>query len=311
MDDASDGIDAASASGEETEPERPGEPADSGHSSSAEAGSQEAGSSVMGSWWRRHPRWSATVAMTAVAGAFAGGWFAAPPDLTYTPAVPASQPVVITGTHTRDWKSNDAWPTLGNRADDRGPGHEAMEVWLSGGYGPHSRLIATGQDSRSSPYYGSEAPSGQVLFSGTVPGLPRVTLVSSGGQLLRYATGNVPVKAVYTAPEPWQTATLESPPLALNWDTDSSEPFPLAVPPWLTHVQVEGISGKDATWRPLKVTDGLSAPIPRFNAAVGSSDMVNAKGDCGFGTLIRADGIPGHPGQGRRFQMAGGGDIPR
>lgn len=289
MGDSSDGIGEPSVSGEGAEPERVGDVADSDVSGSGDAGSGGGGLSVVGSWWRRHPRWSVAVAMTAVAGAFAGGWVAAPPDLTYTPAVPASQPVVVTGTHARDWKNSDVWPTLGNRAGDRGPGHEAMEIWLSGGYGPHSRLIATGQDSRSAPYYGAEEPSGQVLFSGTVPGMPRVTLVSSGGQLLRYATGNMPDKTVYTAPEPWQMTTFESPPLALNWNTDSGEPFPLAVPPWLTHVQVEGISGKDATWRPLKVTDGLSAPIPQFNAAVGSSDMVDAKGDCGDGALIRAD----------------------
>ncbi|WP_369386226.1 hypothetical protein AB5J72_00250 [Streptomyces sp. CG1] len=228
--------------------------------------------------------------MTAVAGAFAGGWFAAPPDLTYTPAVPASQPVVVTGTHARDWKNSDVWPTLGNRAGDRGPGHEAMEVWLSGGYGPHSRLIATGQDSRSAPFYGAYDPSGQVLFSGTVPGMPRVTLVDSGGQLLRYATGNMPDKTVYTAPDPRADGVaMETPPLALNWNTDSGEPFPLAVPPWLTHLQVEGISGKDATWRPLKVTDGLTAPIPQFKAAISSSDLVGAQGGCGYGALIRAD----------------------
>ncbi|MFJ5974631.1 hypothetical protein [Streptomyces sp. NPDC093060] len=65
--------------------------------------------------------------MTAVAGAFAGGWFGAPPDLTYTPAVPASQPVIVTGTHFKDWEDR-GWPTLGNRAGDRGPGHAAMEV---------------------------------------------------------------------------------------------------------------------------------------------------------------------------------------
>ncbi|MER6734649.1 hypothetical protein [Streptomyces puniciscabiei] len=204
--------------------------------------------------------------------------------------MPASQPVVVTGTHARDWKNSDVWPTLGNRAGDRGPGHEAMEVWLSGGYGPHSRLIATGQDSRSAPYYGAYEPSGQVLFSGTVPGLPRITLVDSGGQLLRYATGNVPVKAVYTAPDPRADGVvMETPPLALNWNTDSGGPFPLAVPPWLTHLQVEGITGKDATWRPLKVTDGLTAPIPQFKAAIGSSDIVDAQGDCGYGALIKAD----------------------
>ncbi|OIJ89424.1 hypothetical protein BIV25_33740 [Streptomyces sp. MUSC 14] len=188
----------------------------------------------------------------------------------------------------KDWKDK-GWPTLGNRAGDRGPGHAAMEVWLSGGYGPHSQLIVRGQDSRSAPYYGLEKPSGQVLFSGTVPGLPRVTLVSSGGQLLRYATGNVSVKAVYSAPRPWDSSTLESPPLALNWNLDSGEPFPLAVPPWLANVRVEGISGKDATWRPLKVTDGLTAPIPDFKAAVGSSDLVDAQGHCGYGALIQAD----------------------
>lgn len=88
-------------------------------------------------WWRRHPRWTAGVAVAAVvAGAFTGGWFAAPPDHTYTPQVAASQPVTVTAAQAHQGVSS--WPTLGNRPNDRGPGHAAMEILLSNGFGPHS-----------------------------------------------------------------------------------------------------------------------------------------------------------------------------
>lgn len=92
-----------------------------------------------------------------------------------------------------------------------------------------------------------------------------MTLVSTGGELLQYESGPGAgsEKIVYRAPAPWDDTPLFSPPLALNWEHQSGAPSPLAIPPWLTHVQVEGFDGKDLGWRPLKVTDGLSAPVPR------------------------------------------------
>jgi hypothetical protein len=242
------------------------------------------------SWWRRHPRWSASVAVAAVVGgAFAGGWFTSPGDQSYTPRVADAQPVAVTGAHAADWQKY-GFPTLGDKAGDRGPGRAAMKIWLSNGYGPHSWVNTPGIFTDTGPSFGDDhRATGKVLFSGTVPGLPRVTLVSSGGELLRYASGQS-TDLVWTAPVPWEEGDdLGSPPLALGWDYHTDTKFPLAVPPWLTNVEVSGVSGKDTAWRPLKVTDGLSAPVPEFGATVGSDELVDAHGDCGIGVLIRAD----------------------
>jgi hypothetical protein len=132
------------------------------------------------------------------------------------------------------------------------------------------------------------------MFSGTVPHLPRTTLVSTSGELLQYASGpgSGPEKTVNRAPAPFEDDPITSPPIALNWTAHPDEPYPLAVPPWLTDVQVEGIDGKDVGWRPLKVTDGLSAPVPVFgykSSAYADSPVVDARGDCGTGALIQAD----------------------
>ncbi|MFJ2959532.1 hypothetical protein [Streptomyces sp. NPDC087270] len=229
-----------------------------------------------------------------VAGAFTGGWFAAPPDHTYTPQVAASQPVTVTAAQAHQGVSS--WPTLGNRPNDRGPGHAAMEILLSNGFGPHSWVNYPDfrPDSQTPLVYDNHHPSGEILFSGTVPHLPHVTLVSTGGELLQYESGPGAgsEKIVYRAPAPWDDTPLFSPPLALNWEHQSGAPSPLAIPPWLTHVQVEGFDGKDLGWRPLKVTDGLSAPVPPFgyrSTTVGGQHIVDMHSDCGIGALIQAD----------------------
>lgn len=287
-DSGADGPDPESAGA--ANPEGPGAPAENGGSGSDPGTGSRPGKA----WWHRHPRWTAGVAVTAaVAGAFAGGWFAAPPDHPYTPQVPASQPVSISAAQARDGSGASTWPTLGNRANDRGPGHAAMEILLSGGFGPHSWVdfADVGPDSDSPIIYEDHRPSGEIMFSGTAPGLPQVTLVSTGGQLLRYATGPGAgsEKLVHRAPVPWEMSPGSGPPIALNWDNTPDEAHPLAVPPWLTNVQVEGIDGKNSGWRPLKVTDGLSAPIPELGYRSSDFDqIVDAKGDCGIGVLIQA-----------------------
>lgn len=268
-------------------------------------GSGSPGAVARAPYWRRHPRWTGGVAVTAlVAGAFTGGWFAAPPDHTYTPQVPASQPITVTAAQAHD--ADYGWQTLGNRAGDRGPGHEAMEVALSGGKGPHSAAIDVDIDPRTSDapsFRPDEKPSGEILFTGTIPNMPQVTLVSAGGALLRYVSGpgagsDGVDKVVRMAPEPWEDSPVTSPPLALNWNRWSDEPFPLAVPRWLTDLQVRGVDDKDG-WRALKVTDGLSDPVPKFtNRTAGGRDghLVDAHGDCGVGALIQADDmLPGKP----------------
>ncbi|SEG88394.1 hypothetical protein SAMN05216223_11951 [Actinacidiphila yanglinensis] len=274
-------------------------PAPSGSAASGTANPDAANSGTRtpgSAWWRRHPRWSGAVAVAAVlAAGFTGGWFAAPPDHTYTPQVPASQPITVSAEQAHS-TARTGWPTLGNRAGDRGAGHAAMEIMLSGGYGPGSWVVPVNTVPRSDsvPYYDDHTPTGEIMFSGTVPGLSRVTLVSTGGEVLQYADGPGAGsgKTVYRAPAPWDDAPITGPPIALNWDRRSDRPFPLAIPPWLTNVQVEGIDGKDVGWRPLKVTDGLSAPVPEFayrSTALDDLNIVDAQGDCGVGALIQAD----------------------
>ena len=287
---------AEGAAGAEASPSDGG--ADAGPGATDATGSGSPGAVARASYWRRHPRWTGGVAVTAVvAGAFTGGWFAAPAGHTYTPQVPASQPITVTAAQART--AEYGWQTLGNRAGDRGPGHEAMEVALSSGKGPHSAAVDVNIDPRTSDapsFNPDEKPSGEILFTGTIPNMPRVTLVSAGGALLRYVRGpgagsDGVDKVVRMAPEPWEDSPVTSPPIALNWNRQNDEPFPLAVPRWLTNLRVRGVEDKDG-WRPLKVTDGLSDPVPKFTnrTAGGLEDhLVDAHGNCGVGALIQAD----------------------
>jgi hypothetical protein len=253
------------------------------------------------SWWWRQRRWTVPVAVAAVlGGAFTGGWFAAPPDDAYAPGLAASQPATVTLAQARDSQNGplSGWPTLGDHAGDRSQARTAMEIWLGSGSAPHTRLFNLGP---LDDEFGArlDSPTGRVLFSGTAaPGGPRVSVVQAGNQLLQYEGGRGGIKFVYDAPAPAAMSYADGPPMALDWDDQSSGPFTLALPPWLKNVQMEGFQGKDATWRPLKSTDGVSAPLHMYPSATGGTG-VEPSDDCGRGVLLRAEDTsesgPSHP----------------
>jgi hypothetical protein len=163
-----------------------------------------------------------------------------------------------------------------------------MRIWLAGGHAPHTQLITLGQLSAQDPLMGA-SPSGHVLFSGTAGDGRRVSLVDASGRVLQYEARGGDTKVVYAAAEPVAMSYGDGPPMALKWNDFSPGAFTLALPPWFKNVQVEGFAGKDATWRPLKSTDGVSGPLPLFGVTGHGYVEGLGGGMCGTGVLLRAE----------------------